>query len=103
MLSDIENLDIMQGENQFNHRERDESLNSNPARRRESAFRKDIENECENTHLDTGIANLGLNTDFDQNSVTVNSIVEINKLSSELNSRISREMDEMMDSVNVWI
>ena len=33
MLSDIENLDIMLGENHFNSRERDESLNSNLARR----------------------------------------------------------------------
>ena len=43
------------------------------------------------------------NTEFDQNSVTANSSAEINRLSSELNSRISREMDEMMNSVSVQI
>ena len=43
------------------------------------------------------------NTDCDRNSVTGNSSAEINRLSSELNSRISREMDEMMNSVSVQI
>ena len=33
----------------------------------------------------------------------MSSQAEINKLSSELNYRISREMDEMMNSVNVQI
>ena len=33
----------------------------------------------------------------------MSSLAEINKLSSELNSRISRKMDEMMNSVNVQI
>ena len=73
MLSDIENLDIILGENHFNPRERDESLNSNLARRPESVISNDIQNEGENTHLNRGIANLGLNTDFDQHSATANS------------------------------
>ena len=34
-----------------------------------------------------------------QNSADVSSQAEVNKLSCELNSRISREMDEMMNSV----
>ena len=38
-----------------------------------------------------------------QNSTSANSSAEINRLSSELNSRISREMDEMMNSVSVQI
>ena len=37
------------------------------------------------------------------NSASGNSNVEINRLSSEWNSRLSREMDEMMTSVNVQI
>ena len=37
MLSDFENLDIMLGENHFNTRERDKSLNSNLARRPDSS------------------------------------------------------------------
>ena len=44
---------------------------------------------------------LVFSADFDHNSVTANSSAEINRLSSELNSRISREMDEMMNSVSV--
>ena len=35
--------------------------------------------------------------------MTGNSSAEINRLSSELNSRISREMDEMMNSVSAQI
>ena len=38
-----------------------------------------------------------------QNSADVSSLAEINKLPSELNSRISREMDEMMNSVSFQI
>ena len=42
-------------------------------------------------------------TECDRNSVTGNSSAEINRLSNELNSRISREMDEMVNSVSVQI
>ena len=79
MLSDIENIDIMLGESHFSAKEREGSLNSNLPRRSRT------------------------NTEHDQNSVTANSSAEINRLSSELNSRISREMDEMMNSVSVQI
>ena len=48
MLSDIENLDIMLGENHFNARERDDSLNSNMARRPESVVSNELENDEEN-------------------------------------------------------
>ena len=44
-----------------------------------------------------------MNVECDRNSVTGNSSAEINRLSSELNFRISREMDEMMNSVSVQI
>ena len=47
--------------------------------------------------------NPGTSADLDSNSLTANSSAEINRLSSELNSRISREMDEMMKSVSVQI
>ena len=49
MLSDIENLDIMLGQNHFDTGERDESLNSNLARRPESAISNNSENNDENT------------------------------------------------------
>ena len=64
-------------------------------------------NESENEDGDIGRnqrnANSRTNTEYDRKSVTANSSAEINRLSSELNSRISREMDEMMNSVSVQI
>ena len=99
MLSDIENLDKMLGENHFNARERDESLNSNLPRGPGSVS----SNEFENIHGNPRAVNSGISADFDHNSVTANSSAEINRLSSELNSRISREMDETMNSVSVQI
>ena len=61
------------------------------------------ENEDGNIGRNQRSANSKTNTECDQNSVTGNSSAEINRLSSELNSRISREMDEMMNSVSVQI
>ena len=49
------------------------------------------------------ISNARTNAVNGQNSADVSSQAEINKLSSELNSRISREMDEMMNSTSVQI
>ena len=103
MLSDIENLDIMLGENHFNAREREGSLNSNLPRRSRSFASKEPENEDGNIGRNQRNVNSRTNTECDRNSLTGNSSAEINRLSSELNSRISREMDEMMNSVNVQI
>ena len=103
MLSDIENLDIMLGENHFSTREREGSLNSNLPRRSRSFASILTENEDGNMDRNQRNINSRTNTDCDRNSVTGNSSAEINRLSSELNSRISREMDEMMNSVSVHI
>ena len=103
MFSDIENLDIMLGENDFNTKERGESLNGNLAKRPESVVSNDSENDDENTHVSPRVVNSGFSADFDHNSATANSSAGINRLSSELNSRISREMDELMNSVSVQI
>ena len=105
MLSDIENLSIMLGKNLFNTMQRDESLNSNQARRPESAVSKSFEIDEENTHMNPKVytSTSGISADFDHNSATANSSAEIDRLSSELNSRISREIDEMMNSVSVQI
>ena len=100
MLSDIENLDIMLGENHFNSREREGSLNSNLPRRPRSLASIESENEAGNIGETQRNINSRTNTECDRNSVTGNSSAEINRLSSELNSRISREMDEMMNSVS---
>ena len=63
------------------------------------------ENDDENTYLNSGVNNPGINADYGRNSASANSSAsaEINRLSSELNCRISREMDEMMNSVSVQI
>ena len=103
MLSDIENLDIMLGENHYNTRDREGSLDSNLPRRSRSFVSNESENEDGNIGENQRKINSRTNTECDRNSVTVNSSAEINKLSSELNSRISQEMDEMMNSVSVQI
>ena len=103
MLSDIENLDIMLGENHFSTREREGSLNSNLSRRSRSFASNESENEDGNIGRNQRNANSRTNTECDRNSVAGNSSAEINRLSSELNSRISREMDEMMNSVSAQI
>ena len=103
MLSDIGNLDIMLGENHFNRNERDESLNSNCARRPESTIEDEFENNDENRQLDPRDVDASTNANYSQNSSEGNSSAEINKLTSELNSRLSRQLDEMMSSVNTPI
>ena len=45
----------------------------------------------------------GNSADLGQNSTDASSSAEFNRLSGELNQRISREMDEMMSSVSVQI
>ena len=103
MLSDIENLDIMLGENHFDRNERNESVNSNQAGRPESSFGDEFGDENENGFPNPGNNGPSPNTVLGHNSIRECSSVEINRLSSELNSRISREMDEMMNSVSVQI
>ena len=102
-LSDIENLDIMLGENNFNETERDESLDSASVRRHDSVMSNILENEGGSSYSNHMNSNVRANIVNGQNSADVSSQAEINKLSSELNSRISREVDEMMNSVSVQI
>ena len=103
MLSDIENLDVMLGENHFSARGREGSLNSNVPRRSRSFDSNESENEKESRNRNREFTNSGTNVEFDHNSVRGKSSAEINRLSSELNFRISQEMDEMMNSVSVQI
>ena len=49
------------------------------------------------------VVSTGINADYGQNSVGTSSNAEINRLLSELNSRLSREVDGMMSSVNTQI
>ena len=97
MLSDIENLDIMFRERRS---ERNESVNSNLARKPESTNSNFYENNEENLYLIS--REMGSSSNAGQNSSACSSAA-INRLPSELNSRISREMDEMMNSVSVQI
>ena len=103
MLSDIENIDIMLGENHFNDMRRDESLDGTSIRRQESVTSNNLENEEMNLHSDHRNPETGTSAGYDRITASIDSQAEINKLSSELNSRISREMDEMMNSVSSQI
>ena len=103
MLSDLENLDIMLGENHFNRNERDGSVSSNFGRRPGSTSADELGNNGENRHSVTRDIDPGNNADYGRNSIGGNSSAEINKLTSELNSRLSRELDDMMCSVNSQI
>ena len=49
------------------------------------------------------VVSTGINADYGQNSVGTSSNAEINRLLSELNSRLSREVDGMMSTVNTQI
>ena len=103
MLSDIENLDIMLGENRFIRNEKDVSLNRNHVERSESALGDERENNVENRCLDSRNIGTGIDAEYARISASGNSSAEINRLSSELNSRSSRELDVMMSSVNTEI
>ena len=84
-------------------REREESVNVYLARRPVSTNSNFFENNEENLYLNPRETESGDNAGLVQNSTSANSSAEINRLSSELNSRISWEKDEMMNSVSVQI
>ena len=91
MFSDIENLDIMKGSRQS---EREESVNSNHTRRPESVNSNLFENNEANLCLNPREAELGVNAELGRNSASPNYRAENNRQSSQLNSRVSREMNE---------
>ena len=103
ILSDIENLDVMLGGNCYNATERERSLDSNSVRRRESVTSNNLDNEGESLFSNVRNDEPRTSADLGRNSAEANSLAEINRLSSELNSRISREMDEMMNNVGTQI
>ena len=103
MLSDIENLNIMLGENHFNRNEGDVSLNSNHAERSESVLGDERENNVENRSLDSRNIGTDIDAEYARISASGNSSAKIKRLSSELNSRLSRELDETMSSLKTQI
>ena len=62
-----------------------------------------LENESESSNSNHRNSNVRTDAEYGQNSADMSSQAEINKLSRELNSRISREMDEMMNNVSSQI
>ena len=100
ILSDIENLDIMLGENHFNGSGRDNSLNGTSIRRQNSIVSNNLEDEETNLHSENENLGIGTSAGYGHNSASLDSQAEINRLSSELNSRISREMDDMFNNVS---
>ena len=103
ILSDIKNLDIMLGGDRYNGTERERSLDSNSVRRRESIMSNNLDNEDESLFSNCRNDEPRTSADLGQNSAEANSLAEINRLSSKLNSRIYREMDEMMNNVGTQI
>ena len=99
IFSDIENLDVMIGGNHFDREESEDSILS---RRPESAS-CNASDKGGSPHLNTRENRSGISTDRGQNSTGASSSAEFKKLSGELNLRISREMDEMMNSVSFQI
>ena len=85
-----------------NHFDREESEDSILARRPESASCNASDND-DSPQLNTRENRSGKSTDCGQISTGASSSAEFNLLSGELNLRISREMDEMMNSVSVQI
>ena len=80
------------------------SEDSIPSRRLRSDNGEVSKNIEENLHPNTRESRSGNSADFGQKSTGASSSsAEFNKLSGELNSRITREMDEMMNSVSVQI
>ena len=100
MLSDTKSLDIMLG---GSHCDREGNEDSILARRSGRVNDDASDNNEENFHSIIRDSRSGNSADLGQNSTSRSSSAEFNKLSSELNSRISREMDEMMDSVSVQV
>ena len=78
ILSDIENLDIMLGENDFDGTERDESLEGTSIRRQESFTSNIFENEGLDPYADYGNPTVGTSVVYGQNSASVDSQAEIN-------------------------
>ena len=85
------------------HFHRGESEDIILARRPRSDNGDSSENNEENLHPNTRDSRSGNSADLGQNSTGSSSSVEFNRLSGEMNSRILREMDEMMNSVSVQI
>ena len=100
MLSDIKNLDILLGSNRL---EREESEFSNSVRRTESPSYNALVNHDVKFHSISGEDVIRGHAGNGQESREVDSSSEINRLSAELNPRISHDMNDLMSSVSSQI
>ena len=80
ILSDIENLNVMLGENHFNETERDDNFDGTSIRRQESVISNNLENEGMNPYSNHRNLGVGTSADYGQNSASADSQVEINRL-----------------------
>ena len=90
MLSDIENIDIML---RGNHLERERSEFSDPIRGPDSSNYNAPENNGEDSYPNSRENISSDSANYGHNSAGTDSSAEFNRLSGELNLRISREMD----------
>ena len=100
LLSDIENLDVMFGGNHF---ERDESEISNQGRSPGSPSLGTLLNQNSNSHLNSHETKIRTYALCGQSSREVDSGSELNRLSGELNQRITREMSDFMSTISSQI
>ena len=96
ILSDIENLDLMLGDNQI---KRGESEFSDSNRRPDSPNYNALEGNEEDSYPNLGENKSGNGVNYGDNSADTDSSAESNRLSGELSLTISREMGEVMSSV----
>ena len=95
-VSDIKNLHIMLGGNRL---EREESEYDNSSRRSNIPNLNTHGNNEENLYHNSMENRSSNSAEYGHISAGTDSSAEFNRLSGELNLRISREMDEMMNNV----
>ena len=86
-----------------NHLERDESEFSNSVRRPESPSYNTLANHDVNFHSNSRDNEIRGYAGSGQNSGEVDSSSEINRLSGELNQRVTQELNDLMSSVSSQI
>ena len=100
MFPDIEDLDTMLG---CHHLERVRSEFSDPIRGHNSPKYNAQEDDEGDSYPISRENKSSNNANYSHNSAGSDSSAEFNRLSGELTVRISREMDEVMNSVSVQI
>ena len=100
MSPDIENLDMMLG---GSHLEREESEDDNSSRRSNSPNLITHENNEENHYTNSREKRSSNSAENGHNSAGTDSSADFDRLSGELNLRISREMDDMINNVSAQI